>query len=91
MLACYPTRPVDFTQRIEAVNAFKALPEAESLAAANKRIRNILKKVDGKVAEKIDEAVLEEAAEKVEEKAPPKKKKKTSDTVTPIGGTASEH
>jgi len=64
VLACYPTRPVDFARRIEAVNAFKALPEAESLAAANKRIRNILKKIDGNVAEKIDEAVLEEAAEK---------------------------
>lgn len=64
VLACYPTRPVDFAQRIEAVNAFKSLPEAESLAAANKRIRNILKKVDGKIAEKIDETVLEEAAEK---------------------------
>jgi len=64
VLACYPTRPVDFAQRIEAVNAFKALPEAESLAAANKRIRNILKKVDGNVAEKIDEVVLEETAEK---------------------------
>jgi len=62
--ACTPTRPVDFAQRIEAVSAFKSLPEAESLAAANKRIRNILKKVDGGIAEKIDETVLQEAAEK---------------------------
>ena len=62
--ACTPTRPVDFSQRIEAVSAFKSLPEAESLAAANKRIRNILKKVDSGIAEKIDETVLQETAEK---------------------------
>ncbi|KXJ39651.1 MAG: glycine--tRNA ligase subunit beta [Methylothermaceae bacteria B42] len=35
---------LDFLHRIEAVHAFRQLPEAESLAAANKRIRNILRK-----------------------------------------------
>jgi len=40
------------------------LPEAEALTAANKRIGNILKKVEGKVSEKIDPALLQEAAEK---------------------------
>ncbi len=41
-----PTDPLDFMQRIAAVKAFRQLPEADSLAAANKRIRNILKKSD---------------------------------------------
>ena len=39
-----PADPLDFMQRLAAVKAFRLLPEAESLAAANKRIRNILKK-----------------------------------------------
>jgi glycyl-tRNA synthetase beta chain len=39
-----PQRLSDITKRLEAVRSFAALPEAESLAAANKRIRNILKK-----------------------------------------------
>ena len=38
-----PTRPLDFAKRIHAVNAFRRLPEAASLAAANKRIGNILR------------------------------------------------
>jgi len=41
-----PAEPLDFMQRLAAVKAFRQLPEAESLAAANKRIRNILKKSD---------------------------------------------
>ncbi len=39
-----PTAPLDFDRRIKAVSAFAQLPEADSLAAANKRINNILKK-----------------------------------------------
>jgi len=39
-----PTRPLDFDQRMHAVHDFRQLPEADSLAAANKRIRNILRK-----------------------------------------------
>jgi len=39
-----PAEPLDFMQRLAAVKAFRQLPEADSLAAANKRIRNILKK-----------------------------------------------
>jgi glycyl-tRNA synthetase beta chain len=39
-----PADPLDFMQRLAAVKAFRQLPEADSLAAANKRIRNILKK-----------------------------------------------
>ncbi len=41
-----PTRPVDFDRRIRAVEAFRRLPEAEALAAAHKRIHNILKKAE---------------------------------------------
>jgi glycyl-tRNA synthetase beta chain len=44
-----PADPLDFMQRLAAVKAFRGLPEAESLAAANKRIRNILKKSDSSV------------------------------------------
>lgn len=58
-----PTSPVDFDRRIHAVNSFRKLAEAESLAAANKRIGNILKKVDVKPADKVDEGLLQEAAE----------------------------
>jgi glycyl-tRNA synthetase beta chain len=46
VLECRPTRPLDFDRRVWAVSAFRELPEAASLAAANKRIRNILKKVE---------------------------------------------
>jgi glycyl-tRNA synthetase beta chain len=46
VLDCRPTRPLDFDRRLRAVHAFRELPEAASLAAANKRIRNILKKME---------------------------------------------
>jgi glycyl-tRNA synthetase beta chain len=59
-----PTRPLDFDQRVKAVASFKTLPEAESLAAANKRISNILKKVDGDISESVDESLLQESQEK---------------------------
>lgn len=49
-------------ERLNAVQAFAALPEAESLAAANKRITNILKKTDGTVAA-VQDGLLKEAAE----------------------------
>jgi len=45
------------------VRAFAALPEAASLAAANKRVGNILKKVEGTVAAQVDIALLKEPAE----------------------------
>jgi glycyl-tRNA synthetase beta chain len=41
--ARFPTNPLDFDWRIKAVQHFKTLPEAKSLAAANKRVSNILK------------------------------------------------
>ncbi|MFA5984084.1 MAG: glycine--tRNA ligase subunit beta [Methylococcaceae bacterium] len=46
VIAINPSEPYDFMQRLQAVKAFRQLPEAQSLAAANKRIRNILKKSD---------------------------------------------
>ena len=50
VIAVRPAEPLDFMQRLNAVKAFRQLPEAESLAAANKRIRNILKKSDAQPA-----------------------------------------
>lgn len=46
VLAVNPTRPLDFWQRAQGVSTFKALPEAAALAAANKRVGNILAKRD---------------------------------------------
>jgi glycyl-tRNA synthetase beta chain len=63
VLAQHPDRLDDIVQRLEAVQAFAALPESASLAAANKRITNILKKTEvtpGDVAE----ALLVEEAER---------------------------
>ncbi|MDK9723564.1 MAG: glycine--tRNA ligase subunit beta [Sterolibacteriaceae bacterium MAG5] len=58
-----PQRLGDIPKRLAAVRAFAALPEAASLAAANKRVGNILKKVEGGVTAKIDASLLQEAAE----------------------------
>jgi len=65
VLATNPTRPVDFDKRIQAVKAFMAIPAAESLAAANKRSGNILKKVKGSLPSEIDEKLLSNETEKV--------------------------
>jgi len=58
-----PQRLGDIPKRLAAVRAFSALPEAAALAAANKRVGNILKKVDGTVEAVVDNALLKEAAE----------------------------
>ncbi|QWP77400.1 glycine--tRNA ligase subunit beta [Lysobacter sp. K5869] len=55
---------LDFDRRLTALAEFAKLPEAEALAAANKRSRNILKKVDGAVPEAIDAALFAEPAER---------------------------
>ena len=52
------------SKRLQAVRAFANLAEAPALAAANKRVGNILKKVDGEVKVKINEKLLQEPAEK---------------------------
>lgn len=64
VLALRPQRLSDVAQRLAAVRAFAALPEAPALAAANKRVGNILKKADSAVAPQVDAALLQEAAEK---------------------------
>ena len=63
VLALAPTRLGEVPRRLAAVRAFAGLPEAASLAAANKRIGNILKKAEGEVEAKVNTALLQEAAE----------------------------
>ncbi|OUD12175.1 glycine--tRNA ligase subunit beta [Thioflexithrix psekupsensis] len=58
-----PTQPFDAYQRMLAVDQFRALPEAVSLAAANKRIFNLLKKTDNAVFTAINPALFQEKAE----------------------------
>lgn len=65
VLARRPTKPADFDKRVKAVSHFRGLDAAESLAAANKRVGNILAKFDGELASEIDLALLQEDAEKV--------------------------
>ena len=57
------SQPLDIDQRVQAVNHFRQLPEAEALAAANKRVANILAKADV-VPTEVKEDLLQEAAEK---------------------------
>ncbi len=59
-----PPRWADLPRRLAAVRAFGALPESASLAAANKRIGNILKKSDAAPAASVNESLLVEPAEK---------------------------
>ncbi|MDO9283477.1 MAG: glycine--tRNA ligase subunit beta [Aquabacterium sp.] len=63
VLALRPTRLGEVPRRLAAVRAFAALPEAAPLAAANKRVGNILKKSEGGAAAKVDVALLVEPAE----------------------------
>ena len=63
VLALNPTRLGDVPKRLEAVRAFAALAEAASLAAANKRVGNILKKVEGELPTEVRPELLKEAAE----------------------------
>ncbi len=63
VLALQPQRLGDVSKRLAAVRAFAALPEAAALAAANKRISNILKKA-GDVDAHVSDVLLKEQAEK---------------------------
>lgn len=66
VLAVANTRPLDFSQRVQGVKTFKGLSEAESLAAANKRVRNILsKRTDASPLPAVDASLLAENEEKV--------------------------
>ncbi|NAW64243.1 glycine--tRNA ligase subunit beta [Photobacterium halotolerans] len=64
VLARRPTSPADFDKRVKAVSHFRSLDAAESLAAANKRVGNILAKFDGELPAAIDSQLLVEEAEK---------------------------
>ncbi|HEY0661910.1 MAG TPA: glycine--tRNA ligase subunit beta, partial [Lysobacter sp.] len=59
-----PASLLDFDHRLKAIGEFAKLPEAEALAAANKRIRNILRKVEGELPTAVDPALFAEAAER---------------------------
>ncbi len=63
VIALRPERWGDIPRRLAAVRAFAALPEAAALAAANKRVVNILKKAEGTVPGTVDAALLKEPAE----------------------------
>ncbi|HII3829432.1 TPA: glycine--tRNA ligase subunit beta [Pasteurella multocida] len=65
VLARRPTKPSDFDARVHAVSHFRALEAAEALAAANKRVSNILAKVEGELPANIDTTLCEEVTEKV--------------------------
>ncbi|WP_349985386.1 glycine--tRNA ligase subunit beta [Stenotrophomonas sp. WHRI 8082] len=59
-----PASLYDFDRRIDAIGTFASLPEAPALAAANKRIGNILRKADIDIPGQIDPALLQEDAER---------------------------
>ncbi len=59
----HPQRLGDIPKRLAAVRAFAALPESAALAAANKRVGNILKKVENAVEAVVDSGLLREGAE----------------------------
>jgi glycyl-tRNA synthetase beta chain len=63
VVALRPERWGDIPKRLAAVRAFAALPEAEPLAAANKRVGNILKKAEGRSDAAVNPALLQEPAE----------------------------
>jgi len=63
VLSRRPPSPYDFHRRIHAVMAFTALPESRSLAAANKRIRNILRQSKDTPPATVDSGLLREPAE----------------------------
>jgi glycyl-tRNA synthetase beta chain len=63
VLALRPQMLRDVKKRLYAVRAFAALPEAESLAATNKRVGNILKKADVSINAEVDAALLHAPAE----------------------------
>jgi glycyl-tRNA synthetase beta chain len=63
VLSIQPPRLLDFFSRLNAVKEFRRLPEAESLAAANKRIRNILRKTEEPVVANVDDHALQDVQE----------------------------
>jgi glycyl-tRNA synthetase beta chain len=64
VLANRPTKPADFDKRVKAVSHFRELDAAEALAAANKRVGNILAKNKLALSDSVDKSLLAESAEK---------------------------
>ena len=64
VMAGEPGSPVDIERRLSALGTFLALPEAQSLASANKRIANILRKSGSEASGSVDSNLLVEAAER---------------------------
>lgn len=64
VMACEPDSPLDFEQRVKAVSSFSSAPEAADLAAANKRISNIIKKQKDVIPNDVDQTLFSEDAEK---------------------------
>ncbi len=97
--ALRPTNPLDFDQRIKAVSQFYLLPEANTLAAANKRVSNILSKAgDICIPDIIDNTLLKETAEsaladiillKKQEVAPLLEKRAYADIMTSLASLKS--
>ena len=58
-----PTKPADFDKRVQAVAHFRALEASATLAAANKRVGNILAKFEGQLNNSVDSSLLVEDAE----------------------------
>lgn len=65
VLARRPTRPADFDARVKAVSQFRKLDAAAALAAANKRVGNILAKFEGEIPSQVNTDLLQDDAEKV--------------------------
>ncbi|HGA2319275.1 TPA: glycine--tRNA ligase subunit beta [Pseudomonas putida] len=61
--ALKPASALDFDQRVQAVQAFRKLPEAEALAAVNKRVSNLLSKAEGAIAEQVEPKYFDNANE----------------------------
>lgn len=61
--AVQPGSALDFDQRVQAVQAFRNLPEAEALAAANKRVSNLLSKFEAKLPETVEPRYFDNATE----------------------------
>ena len=61
--ALQPGSALDFDQRVQAVQAFRKLPEAEALAAVNKRVSNLVSKAEGAIAEQVEPKYFDNANE----------------------------
>ncbi|MDM8561268.1 glycine--tRNA ligase subunit beta [Candidatus Parabeggiatoa sp. HSG14] len=64
VLVCHPTSPLDIDQRIRGIEIFRHLPDAVSLAVANKRIHNILKKSEDTFPSEPDQTYFDHATER---------------------------